>query len=585
MIDVNNHKIIPFERNRYFYGKLLTVRDFEIEQRYFNDKRRLMNRILMGPGILAGLNVLAVDDKTILIEPGVALDYLGREMVSDAPFTSRLSVIDGFGKLPDYGDAYLNITYFEEPKEAVHNISQSDNEYNRVFEGYKLSLEADAPSVEHSLLDLIGLKQFTLMDNKHIRICLKLDHVANAEEGFNAYLSVYKKLEADPVKINISLTSEYINYGQPMVLAFDESILRRDATYQLSWHFDVSRVEPQDDLIQLSGFSLLSESLKVDYLDISLKHPVQISSLSKIEQIEHKYRALSLDELMAASANDYICLAKLKVLKTEHTYVIESVVNDPLNQLLGNFQLSKIRKLEAFQKSRNIENTPNLPTEDKPEIVSKTGIPDMSTSTGKFTFLFEDKVENKEKFFSEEIEHGLGMGDVFIQVAIDSETSDGDAAFGYQNQMVFGDYEIFEKSNYEPVVPVVKSAVINYKNKGTFILGIQFHESYARSELLIKWSATKINKHYEPMIDSKNQLTIVPAMSKVKIRSKISYNVFKDGEPVPCKWHVKESDGGEIDANGVYMSPSVEGVYEIIAEVADYHETLSAFVVVENEEA
>ena len=25
-------KIFPFERNRYFYGKLLTVRDFETEQ-------------------------------------------------------------------------------------------------------------------------------------------------------------------------------------------------------------------------------------------------------------------------------------------------------------------------------------------------------------------------------------------------------------------------------------------------------------------------------------------------------------------------------------------------------------------------
>ena len=28
----------PMERNRYFYGKLLTVRDFEIEQRYDRGK-------------------------------------------------------------------------------------------------------------------------------------------------------------------------------------------------------------------------------------------------------------------------------------------------------------------------------------------------------------------------------------------------------------------------------------------------------------------------------------------------------------------------------------------------------------------
>ena len=31
---MNHANFFPFERNRYFYGKLLTVRDFEVEQRY-----------------------------------------------------------------------------------------------------------------------------------------------------------------------------------------------------------------------------------------------------------------------------------------------------------------------------------------------------------------------------------------------------------------------------------------------------------------------------------------------------------------------------------------------------------------------
>ena len=43
--------MFPFERNRYFYGKLLTVRDFESEQKYFNDKSRLLNRLLFGSGV------------------------------------------------------------------------------------------------------------------------------------------------------------------------------------------------------------------------------------------------------------------------------------------------------------------------------------------------------------------------------------------------------------------------------------------------------------------------------------------------------------------------------------------------------
>lgn len=46
---MKNMKYFPFERNKYFYGKLLTVDDFETEQRYMNDKRRVLNRFYMEP--------------------------------------------------------------------------------------------------------------------------------------------------------------------------------------------------------------------------------------------------------------------------------------------------------------------------------------------------------------------------------------------------------------------------------------------------------------------------------------------------------------------------------------------------------
>ncbi|RIK74672.1 hypothetical protein DCC62_14805, partial [candidate division KSB1 bacterium] len=50
---------IPFfERNNYFYSKLMTVRDFFAEQRYFNEKRWLMNRMISGWGVVCGLDVI-----------------------------------------------------------------------------------------------------------------------------------------------------------------------------------------------------------------------------------------------------------------------------------------------------------------------------------------------------------------------------------------------------------------------------------------------------------------------------------------------------------------------------------------------
>ena len=64
---MKNSKLFPFERNKYYYGKLLSVNDFELEQKYMNDKRRAVNRLLFGSGVAAGMYVLLVDDFTISV--------------------------------------------------------------------------------------------------------------------------------------------------------------------------------------------------------------------------------------------------------------------------------------------------------------------------------------------------------------------------------------------------------------------------------------------------------------------------------------------------------------------------------------
>ncbi|HYB76585.1 MAG TPA: hypothetical protein VEE85_00160 [Candidatus Bathyarchaeia archaeon] len=69
-------------RNRYFYGKLLDVFHFEMEQNYFNDKRRLLNRLISGYGVVCGLNVtLGSDGQSVVVSPGVAIDKCGREII------------------------------------------------------------------------------------------------------------------------------------------------------------------------------------------------------------------------------------------------------------------------------------------------------------------------------------------------------------------------------------------------------------------------------------------------------------------------------------------------------------------------
>ena len=79
-----NRKYYPFERNNYYFGKLLTARDFEAEQRYFNDKRRLQNRLFGACGVLAGMDVIMADDTSLIRSAGISV-----AMISSSSSTGR----------------------------------------------------------------------------------------------------------------------------------------------------------------------------------------------------------------------------------------------------------------------------------------------------------------------------------------------------------------------------------------------------------------------------------------------------------------------------------------------------------------
>lgn len=89
-----------FERNKYFYGKMMTVRDFELEQEYFNGKRHLLNRLTHGKGLLYGFSELELledlDEISIWFKDGgVALDSLGREIVVPVDMKKKILTTDG----------------------------------------------------------------------------------------------------------------------------------------------------------------------------------------------------------------------------------------------------------------------------------------------------------------------------------------------------------------------------------------------------------------------------------------------------------------------------------------------------------
>ncbi|AKB78408.1 hypothetical protein MSHOH_1925 [Methanosarcina horonobensis HB-1 = JCM 15518] len=152
-------KLYRFEKNNYFYGKLMTVRDFETEQSYFDEKRHLVNRLLHGSGLVCGFEDLKMElkgNKILIdfIDGGVALDCCGREIVVPANTLGK-DVISSSGStvstLPDGSFLYLKYKpCYEGYVAAASNPSSCEERCcpGRVVEDFEVIVSSEAPSSE-----------------------------------------------------------------------------------------------------------------------------------------------------------------------------------------------------------------------------------------------------------------------------------------------------------------------------------------------------------------------------------------------------------------------------------------------------
>jgi DNA-binding beta-propeller fold protein YncE len=144
-----------FRRNTYFNGKLLVERDFNDEQVYLVGKDWLHNSLLHGLGTVCGLKVTAHPNPEcqgmyVVIEPGVALDCCGREIiVSDKVLVPLLDLISAEEVTVDATgtyDLFISLCYQEVLEEKIPVIlpdcdcADANQAYNRIRESYKLHL-------------------------------------------------------------------------------------------------------------------------------------------------------------------------------------------------------------------------------------------------------------------------------------------------------------------------------------------------------------------------------------------------------------------------------------------------------------
>jgi hypothetical protein len=147
----------PFERNRYFYGKMMDVLQFRMETDYHNAKRWMINHQVFGWGVVCGLDVnRGAEDFDLVVEPGIAFDKAGREIVVPTPW--RIAVPQAVVKkadtcCPDEGWAVVQVLLcyhecYADPAPSLAGECESPCEAGAIREGFRVTFsERAAPPV------------------------------------------------------------------------------------------------------------------------------------------------------------------------------------------------------------------------------------------------------------------------------------------------------------------------------------------------------------------------------------------------------------------------------------------------------
>ncbi len=571
---MKNAAIFPFERNRYFYGKLLSVDDFELEQKYVNDKRRMVNRLICGTGIVAGLYVVMVDERTISVETGVALDSFGREIAVDTPVIRKLSLIDGFESCADIrdGSAFLCIEYEEEETSLVHNIagnldgtSGGGQAASRIREGYRLYLTNQRPEDPNLPLDSLYEERVVIYSGDGVAITHVMPRFVRA--GQEAFLTVEVENLGQPyISFSYKIRLDCLTSGTTgeLDVSFDEMLFEKTGHYTLRYPLramEASGVEGEA-AVDESSFQLYMAKQSVE-AQASGCLKTYVTAQDVRQELMDCYHRQAMEGLAGNLHKEPLYLARIYMVKAGDSYIIDHVENAPYRQyVMSNYLNGALLKMMVN----------DLSVQGRPKKQMAGGF----TGEGKRFFGVQVRSGSVEfdlsrgglrgqRMYSKEVFHGLGFGKILVQIGIAQQ----------DEEVIYGSPGVFEDQKLR-----VETAVRVLEGKGSFIIGIRLIETVTEGKLTVRWSAIRdVDEGHTDMVEKK--IFIKPGILELGLRE----NYYLETSCVNMtdrrvRWSVKEG-GGAVDDNGCYTAPNVPGVYEVTAASIAFPEVrASIFVVV-----
>ena len=584
-----NRKYYSFERNNYFYGKLLTSKDFQNEQRYTNDKRRLINRTLHGMGIVYGMDVVGADDSSIILQSGMALDAGGREIVVPQTQVIKLSTIDGYQELKT-DKAYLGIEYDEnsiDPVESAVDSQEDEKQYNRARESYHLFLRDAEDCAPSKRMEDEYIGSFVLYQDE--------EYVVTQYVPVFTVPGMVMKGRTEIRKIgHMPCTTSFF-----CIISIDGCTEKETKVQANHFVLEYGEVLTLEQQFHPENYVFGTENIALDFTEIRLNKSGEVNTASNIqifvkavpgtvmEYIHKNSYKNTMDVVLDKAYDEKLFIAQVDLIRSKQQAMIDKIFRAPLNQYVYNTQqLMVLEKLHEFICEESVQGNAAVAKEAEVQ-VSEVKVREASNNTsGVFEMSLGNGGEVGKSYFSEEIMHGLGTGPVYVEIGIEYISRDGISS-SQRESIILGDGSIFSEDTTitDEKIFEVDHAIKLLPSRGTFIVGVRPKVKMGRIGLRIRWYAFKPEDLEQRIYNAKEQkgcLMVQPDTIVIQPKGTVHISpVFINMPEEALVYTLLDPEGGKIDNNGMYSAPAQEGVYEIKVSVLAKPEIYThAFVIV-----
>ncbi|NLV86817.1 MAG: hypothetical protein GX025_06330, partial [Clostridiales bacterium] len=573
-----NSQLLPFERNRYYVGKLLTSADFQVEQVYGSQKRRFINEMMFGGGIVCGLGVYSLDDLSIMIESGLALDFWGREIVVENSVMKKLSAIDGFEELQT-NRAVLCLKYDEQAVHPVYAVSAGNQgegyEHNRIREGYSLCLFDRAALPENSLDFSAFISTSVLYEDSDFRVSLSLPSSIPCNQAVRLRVSVTQlSSTGESLTLQIPLqTPALLNEEgeHSLDIKIDELSCGQGKTITRDYKMTARPVPSPDSTLMAATDSI---SVKVGGVSRSATEPfllkISVTELSSESVIAKAIGSVSLEARNIEGSSELIELAEFSLQRTKSAYLIESVIEDGVKKYIkANADDSLRREYRDWflplapqeENEKNHSGTEGSPSGSPREPVYASGVCEIPLPAG---------LKSGQVVYSDEIIHGLGKGLIYVSAGFEYFAEDKKLGATARHTL-YGDPDLFEGDNLS--IPASSLAVKVLNDRGSFVIAVKIYEPSPMVVLTLRWNAFSFPIGEESAklqkLEGKSISAVRPTVVMGARESHYFSVNFKNMEPCTLTYELTEKDSGQITPDGIYTAPAKEGIYEIRISCAD----------------